>query len=155
MRKIAMFFLLGSFALHAQQSADSAGFDASHVFRTIEVESRPELEGGMYKLSMYISENVLLPQVRNRKISLFVSFIIEQDGTLSDVNFIHLDIRKLYDESDATFVDLNTTEMPIYDELKSAALQAISKFPGTWIPAKRNGIAVRCRINYPIIINIE
>ncbi len=156
MKKIAFLVFFGILTVNAQPTADSISeFDSAHVFRTVETQIRPELEGGMYKLSMYISQNVQLPEVHNRKISLFVSFIVEIDGTLSDVNFIHLDIRKLYDQADETFIDLNTTEMPIYDELKSAALNAITNFNGKWIPAQRDGVAVRCRFNYPIIINIE
>jgi len=158
MKKVALLLLLASFTITAQQSATDSAFvpNPEKIYRTVETDTRPDLYGGMYTFSKYIGQHLTLPEIRNRKITVFVGFVVENDGQLTDVKFIHLSAEKLYDiASDSSNADLSFIEAPVYESLKQQSVQIISDFKGKWIPATISGIPVRCQYNYPIMINLE
>ena len=151
-------WLFFGFNLIAQESdIDTLRFNATDtIYRTTETDTRPDVVGGMYNLSMFISKNIKLPDVHNRKITVFVGFVVEPDSTLSDIRFIHLTSEKLYKkESDTISQDLDLAEEALYADLKQSAVDIVAAFDGKWIPATIQGRPVRCQYNYPIVINIE
>lgn len=141
----------------AQESAaDISVISGEPVYRTTEVDSRPEIVDGMYTLPMFISKKLTLPEIHDRKVTIFIGFVVEKDSSLSDIKFIHLSAERLYSAvNDSVYVDLNFTESAVYEGLKEQAIAAVTEFDGKWIPAKKDGLPVRCQFNYPIVINIE
>lgn len=158
MKKLICLYLFFGLSVAAQNNeVDSLQqYDDQKIYRTTETDTRPEVVGGMYNLSMFISKNITLPDVHDRKITIFVGFVVEPDSTLSDLRFIHLTAEKLYkvNNEDAS-PDLDLAEEALYDDLRKNAINIVAAFDGKWIPATIQGRPVRCQYNYPIVINIE
>lgn len=111
----------------------------------------------MYKLTMFISENYKIPDIHNKKIRIFTSFIIEPDGQMTSEKAVHIDVR---DYLPLDVVPLQTpeekaAEKALYDQMKAEAVRVLSLFKETWQPAVVNGKPVRCLYQYPISFHIE
>jgi hypothetical protein len=65
------------------------------IYRTTEVHSKPDLQNGMYTLAMFISKNFKFPEIRNKKITVFTSFIIEPDGRMTDKKAFYVSAKDL------------------------------------------------------------
>ena len=94
------------------------------------VEQMPHFPGGAASLMRYLSENIRYPiQAQMEGISgrVVVSFVVEPDGTFSDLRVIRS-------------VD------PILDK---EALRVVRDMP-RWIPGKQDGKPVRARYNVPV-----
>ncbi|RZJ35382.1 MAG: hypothetical protein EOO51_05730 [Flavobacterium sp.] len=148
-----LFFLLAiccSVAVSAQESSEK-------VYRTTEVDQKPDLADGMYTLTMFISENYKFPPVKNKKVRIFTSFIVEPDGRMNDVKAFYISVKDLVP---AETVKIQTEEEKAadalaYEQMKNEAARVVSTFNKTWLPAKVAGKPVRCLYNYPISFNIE
>ena len=94
------------------------------------VESRPEPVGGLSAFYKYVSENIEYPE-RARRLDIqgrvFLQFVVEKDGSLTDVKVI----KSLYEDCDAE------------------AISVIEHAP-KWIPGKQRGKAVRVNQRIPI-----
>lgn len=159
MKKTFFLLLLMTLGAGAQKAAPlaSSKTDAATVYRSTEVDSKPEIKDGMYTLPLYVSQNFKLPDVHNKKLKLFVGFVVETDGSISEIRFIYLDVKPL-DESKIT--ETQTEEQKKYESaqletMKAEAVRVISGFKKKWIPAVKNGKQVRCQFNYPINFNLE
>ena len=136
--------------MSAQESADK-------IYRTTEVDQKPDLIDGMYKLTLYISENYKFPPVKNKKVRIFTSFIVEPDGRMNDVKAFYISVKDLVP---AANVQIQTEEEKAadalaYEQMKNEAARVVASFGKTWVPAKISGKPVRCLYNYPISFNIE
>lgn len=150
-----LLFLLLSAPVLAQTSVN-AGIglpqpDDSKIYRTPEVDVKPELRNGMYTLALFTSQNLKMPDVRNKKVKVFVGFVVEIDGSISDVKFIYMSAKDI-DEAKAKLV---TEEQKIYEiaqleTMKAESVRVLSQFKETWKPAIKDGKPVRCLFNYPI-----
>lgn len=127
------------------------------VFRTPEVDSKPEIKDGMYTLPLFVSQNIKLPSVRNKKLKVFVSFVVETNGKISDVQFVHLSVKELIAANvpENLSEEAKLTEQKELDLLKTEAVRVVQLFDREWIPATKDGKPVRCHYNYPININLE
>lgn len=99
------------------------------------VEQMPSFPGGDKKLMEYLSENIRYPKelaetcIQGRVI---VSFLVEKDGSISDVKVL-----KSLD--------------PLLDK---EALRVVSGMP-KWIPGRQNGVAVRVRYIIPVNFRLQ
>ena len=99
------------------------------------VEQMPSFRGGHQKLLEYLSENVQYPEeceeacIQGRVI---VTFVIEKDGSISDVKV-------------AKSVD------PLLDK---EAVRVVSQMP-KWVPGKQSGIAVRMKYTIPVTFQLK
>lgn len=157
MKKLVVPLLFFAASAIGQTTADTIRtIEPNKIYRTAETDSKPEPVAGMYTLSMYISKNLKLPEVHNKKLMLFVGFVVETDSTLSDIKFIHLTVDDLYGTADENATDYSAfADSPLFDEIKAESVKVLSDFAGKWIPATKDNLPVRCQYNYPIIINIE
>ncbi|HEY0090913.1 MAG TPA: hypothetical protein VGB43_00375 [Flavobacterium sp.] len=151
MRKLSILLLFITFAATAQTSTEEK------IFRTTEVDQKPDLKDGMYTFSMFISENFKFPEIRNKKIRIFTSFIVEPDGRMNDVKAFYISVK---DYLPVETVKIQTEEEKqkeslAYEAMKTEAARVVGLFNQTWIPAKVGGKPVRCLYNYPISFNIE
>ena len=80
------------------------------------------------KKNLQVPSNLLEEDVR---FSVIVSFIVETDGTLSDVSVMH-------------------SQDP---HLNKEALRVVKLMP-KWKPGRQNGKAIRCRYNVPIVSSL-
>jgi TonB family protein len=94
------------------------------------VEEVPEYQGGFEAMMDKIKENLQYPkEARKNKIdgTTYISFIVEIDGTLSEVRIVKG-----------------------FDATCDAEAERVVKLLNTWIPGKQNGEPVRVRFVLPI-----
>ncbi len=99
------------------------------------VEQMPEFPGGQAALMEYLSKNVKYPVVAQEngvQGRVVVSFVVERDGSVTDVQVV-----KSVDPS-----------------LDREAVRVISSMP-KWIPGKQNGQAVRVKYNVPVSFRLQ
>ncbi|MBC7525527.1 MAG: energy transducer TonB [Flavobacterium sp.] len=94
------------------------------------VEVKPEFPGGIKEFYNFIAKNYKVPDVAGLKGKLLIMFIIDKDGSLTNI-----EVKK-----DLGFGTGNEAVR-------------ILKLSPKWIPARQNGQNVRC--SYLIPINIE
>jgi TonB family protein len=106
----------------------------SKVFDFISLDTQPSYPGGMEKFYQYLGKAVKYPveaQKNNIQGKVFLSFIIEKDGTLTDIKVE----RKLEPSLDAEAV-------------------RIVKESSKWLPGKQDGKPVRVKYNLPISFSL-
>lgn len=99
------------------------------------VEQMPSFPGGPSALMKYLSEEVKYPviaQENNVQGRVVVSFVVERDGSITDVRVVRS-------------VD------PLLDK---EASRVVKKMP-RWIPGKQNGSAVRVKYNVPVSFRLQ
>lgn len=104
--------------------------DSNDVHSLAGIEVRPEFPGGIEEFQRFIKENYRIPEVAGLKGKIYMTFIIEKDGSLNDIKTIR---------------DL---KHGTGDE----AIRVLKKSPH-WIPGKQNGKLVRVLYSIPISIN--
>lgn len=103
------------------------------VYNTSAVEVKPEFPGGIEKFHLYSQKKIKIPEeIKTQKIKgkVFVTFVIEKDGSLTDIKVIR-------------DIGYRTKEI-VENFLKNSP---------NWKPGKLNGKTVRCQHTLPIIID--
>ncbi|RZK78905.1 MAG: energy transducer TonB [Pedobacter sp.] len=94
----------------------------------LKLDVQPEYPGGIQKFYAYLGENFAYPAISNRpKGTIFMSFVINSDGSITDV----------------------TVQKPLHKLLDAEAVRVLQKMPH-WKPGIQNGKPVRVRYNIPI-----
>ncbi|MBP3254114.1 MAG: energy transducer TonB [Bacteroidales bacterium] len=122
---IALFMFCGS--VNAQQ--DSTVTNDDEIVAV--VEQQATFPGGNWELDKFIRNNLVYPkQAKNNKVqgNVFVTFIVEKDGSISDIKILRDDIGY---------------------GCGKAAVDVVKKMP-KWQPGKQRGKAVRQQFNLPI-----
>jgi protein TonB len=106
MRKfyLTTLFLIAGIFIAKAQVADTAKVDTQKFVR---VEQQPQVVGGDAKLFMYLQKNLKYPEIakdNNIQGTVRVKFVIERDGSLSDIKVE----RSLSPETDAEAIRLMT-----------------------------------------------
>ena len=128
------------------------------IYRSTDVDVKPNLAAGMYKLTEFVSNNFQFPpSISNKKIRIFTSFIIEPDGKMTDVKSFFISAN---DYLPVEVVNVKTEEQKAQEQqsleaMKQEAVRVLNLFKETWTPAIVAGKPVRCLYNYPISFNIE
>ncbi|MBS1534760.1 MAG: hypothetical protein JST78_06740 [Bacteroidetes bacterium] len=156
--------LLLCLSIGLQATAQVASSDASapteteKTYRSTEVDLKPQVKDGNYTLSMFISENFKFPPaIKNKKITIFTSFIIDKDGNMSDIKAFHINVKDYIttDKVKIATQDQKIEEADQIEMMKAEAARVLKLFGKTWQPAVKNGQPVRCLYNYPIHFNVE
>lgn len=108
--------------------------DGQTYFYSVENEI-PAFKGGMERFYKYLSKKVRYPADAQRaKISgkVFLSFVVEKDGSLTEVNV---------DRGVSHSIDLE-------------AVRVLKQSPN-WIPGKQHGLPVRVKYNIPINFSLN
>ena len=102
--------------------------DPNKLYNTAGIEVKPEFPGGMDKFYKYVGNNYQTPEdVPSGKV--YVSFVVEKDGSLTDIKVI----RDMGYGSGAE------------------AIRVLKRCP-KWAPGEQNGKKVRCTYQLPISI---
>lgn len=99
------------------------------VYNTAGIEVKPEFPGGMEKFYSYIGKNYQTPDEEGLNGKVYVSFVVEKDGSLTDIKVLR---------------DIG------YGTGKEA-IRVLNKCP-RWSPGEQNGKKVRCTYSLPINI---
>lgn len=104
------------------------------IYNAAGLQVPAEFPGGMAAFGKYVINNMRLPEVdRDLQIRVYVSFIVEKDGTMTD-------IKALRD--------------PGYG-LGKEAERVLKSMKIKWSPGVQNGKNVRARYSLPIMVNIR
>lgn len=94
------------------------------------VEKQPEYPGGFEAMSIFLGENFDYPEIAIKKHhsgTVYVMFVIEKDGSVSNVSVIS----------------------GVSEELDAESIRVVSIMP-KWIPGKQLGKPIRARFTLPI-----
>ncbi|PJJ10736.1 outer membrane transport energization protein TonB [Flavobacterium sp. 1] len=93
------------------------------------IEQKPEFPGGIEKFYAFVGKNYTPPEEEGLKGKVYVTFVVEKDGTLTDIKVIR---------------DIG------YGTGKEA-IRVLNKCP-KWLPGEQNGKKVRVLYSLPITI---
>lgn len=99
------------------------------VYNTAGIEVKPDFPGGLEKFYQFISKNYQTPEEEGLKGKVYVTFVVEKDGSLTDIKVLR---------------DIG------YGTGKEA-IRVLNKCP-RWSPGEQNGKKVRCTYSLPISI---
>ncbi|WP_313804055.1 energy transducer TonB [Flavobacterium sp.] len=99
------------------------------------LEAQPEYPGGLTKFVKDVGEKFNSPTIEtdSKTLKVLVFFVIEKDGTLSNIKI---------------------TRDPGYD-LGKEAFRVLSNMKTKWKPGYKNGQPVRTAYNLPIVVNVQ
>ena len=101
----------------------------NNIYNTAGIEVKPEFPGGMQKFYSFVQKNYQAPDEEGLKGKVFVSFVVEKDGSLTDIKVIR---------------DIG------YGTGKEA-IRVLRSCP-RWNPGEQNGKKVRVLYSLPISI---
>ncbi|MDZ4331538.1 MAG: M56 family metallopeptidase, partial [Flavobacterium sp.] len=101
----------------------------NEVYNTAGITEKPDFPGGMMKFYQFVGNNFKTPEQPNLKGKVYITFIIEKDGSLSDIKNIR-------------DIGFGTGEEAI----------RVLKLCPNWIPGKMNGVPVRVMYSLPITL---
>lgn len=131
MRYILIFILLFSLNNSFSQSASVMYHTDSgnKIFLASEVDVKAEYKGGIYSLGNEVAKKFRAPEFNNmEKHKIYISFVVETDGSISDI--------------------ISITEGE--EKLKKEGIRVFKLLPNNWIPAIKEGVSVRMQYNFPI-----
>lgn len=99
------------------------------VYNTAGIEVKPDFPGGMQKFLDFVGKNYQAPDEEGLKGKVYVTFVVEKDGSLTDIKVLR---------------DIG------YGTGKEA-IRVLNKSP-KWTPGEQNGKKVRCTFSLPISI---
>ena len=101
----------------------------NNIYNQAGIEVQPDFPGGLAKFYKYVSSNYRAPEEEGLKGKVFVTFVVEKDGSLTD-------IKVLRDIGYGTGAE---------------AIRVLKKSP-RWVPGEQNGKKIRVRYSLPISI---
>ncbi|HEX8576163.1 MAG TPA: energy transducer TonB [Flavobacterium sp.] len=103
-------------------------------FTSPELDVNPSFPGGVNAFLSYVGKNFRTPEVElDRTMKIFVSFVVEIDGSLTDIKVI---------------------KDPGYG-LGAEAIRVLKSLRTKWQPGRKNGKAVRAYYNLPITVQTQ
>ena len=160
MKKLLLLLIGFSLSASAQIASTETATpsEPEKIWRSPEVDVKPQVKDGNYTLSMFISDNFKFPPaVKNKKVTIFSSFIIGTDGTMSDIKAFYVSVKD-YIQSNVQKIETQDDKINQADQvemMKAETVRVLKLFNKTWQPAVKDGKPVRCLYNYPINFNIE
>jgi len=103
--------------------------DDNKLYNTAGIDIKPEFPGGVEAMNSFIKQNFKSPK-ENLKGKIYATFIIEKDGSLSDIKILR---------------DLG-------HETGAEAIRVLKLFP-KWRPGKQNNKIIRVLYSIPMLIN--
>lgn len=99
------------------------------IYNTAGIEVKPDFPGGIDKFYKFVGSNYVSPEEEGLKGKVYVTFVVEKDGSLTDIKVIR---------------DIG------YGTGKEA-IRVLKKSP-RWTPGEQNGKKVRVLYSLPIVI---
>jgi protein TonB len=128
MKKI-LFLAISFFAIQITSAQDNTNFSNDTVYDILKIDVKPEFSGGMDAFNQFISKNYNCPKVEKLAGKVYVTFVIEKDGSITGIKVLR---------------DIG------YGTGKEA-IRVLELCP-QWLPGEQNGQKVRCTFSLPISI---
>lgn len=121
---LLLFYALDTFSQRIEKQEDNSIYDLSRI------DVKPEFPEGLEKLNSLVNQSYLKAGFKSEiKGKVYSIFVIEKDGSLSDVKILR-----------------------VVDVLKVKELVRILKSLPKWNPGKQNGQIIRVRYALPLLI---
>ena len=123
--------------------------DDMDVFKV--VEQQPEFEGGLTAFFKYLNDNVQTPpEALKARVDgrAFMSFVVNVDGSISDVTVRRTAYIKRLSDDKTVAVDAKT-DAAVIESLNKEAIRVMSAMP-KWKPAKNDGQVVKSAFSMPV-----
>lgn len=117
--------------METMKNADGT-IDDNNIYNTAGIEKKPEYPGGMMEFYHYVGKEYRVPKVKDLQGKIFVTFIVEKDGSITNVKV------------------LRDIGFGTGDE----AIRVLENSP-SWIPGQLNGKNVRVLFSLPISIQLR
>jgi protein TonB len=117
------------FSIQMVSAQEATTVSNDKVYSTSGVDIKPEFPGGVTEFYRYIGKNYKLPNVEKLAGKIYVTFVIEIDGSITGMKVLR-------------DIGYGTGE---------EAIRVLSKCP-KWIPGEHNGQKVRCTYSLPISV---
>jgi periplasmic protein TonB len=132
MKKIILIFIFFGFQVTYSQIESEVLPETNdkNIYYYTGIEVKPEYPGGMQEFYKFIGSNYNVPNVKGLKGKILVSFIVEKDGSLTDIKVMR-------------DIGYGTKEETI----------RVLKNSTKWSPAYQNGKPVRVHYSLPISIS--
>lgn len=108
---------------------DTGSNSEEKVYEISAIETKPDFNGGLKKFYEFVGQNFRAPEVQGLKGKVIVSFVVDKDGSLTDIHIIK-------------DIGYGTGQ---------EVVRVLKKSP-KWIPGMQRGIPVRCLYRLPISI---
>ena len=131
MKKI-LFFGAAFFFLQAIHAQEPSTMDEEAIFETKDIDVPPDFPSGLDSFYVFFDKHFKKPEVPELIGKLFISFVIEKDGSLTEV---------------ATLKDIGFGT--------GAEAERVLQLSPKWIPGKKAGKAVRVKYILPIGIHTD
>ncbi len=115
--------------IEAPGNGDNKVVEDNTIYNSAGIEVKPDFPGGMEKFYKFISNNYQTPDEEGLKGKVYVQFVVEKDGSLTDIKILR----------DIGFGTGKEAE------------RVLRKCP-KWSPGEQNGKKVRCTYQLPISI---
>lgn len=133
MKKLILMLLMAECCLMTAQAQKTVVSQTNQkVFDT--VEQMPEYPGGMQAMIAFLQTNMKYPEeAAKQKVEgrVMVQFIVETDGSISDVH----------------------VAKQVFPSLDAEAIRVVQAMP-KWTPGKEKGNVVRVKYNLPIVFRM-
>ena len=132
-RRLAKTYPIGDIeaeiTIDSGSTAQAVVNDENTIYNSSGVEVKPEFPGGIEKFYAFLGKNFQMPDEEGLKGKVYVTFVVEKDGSLTDIKVIR---------------DIG------YGTGKEA-IRVLKKCP-KWTPGEQNGKKVRVLYSLPITI---
>ena len=139
-------------------------------------EKNAKFEGGDEAMYRHIAETVKYPEIAKEcevQGRIRVSFVVERDGTVSDVKVAsnktsaNVEVRDVEGEDPKVIVEARTQKEgdtqyltraeynTAYKALEEEAKRVVLTTSGKWEPGENNGQKVRCRFQMPLVFRLN
>ena len=129
MNKI-LFLTIAFFAIQMISAQETTKVANDSIYNTAGIEVKPDFPGGMGEFYKYFAKNYRTPNVKKLNGKVYVTFVIESDGSI-------VDIKVLRD------IGYGTGE---------EAIRVLNNSP-KWLPGEQDGKKVRCSFTLPITVD--
>lgn len=132
-----------------QNTATSPVKDDMEVFKV--VEQQPEFEGGLTAFFKYLNAHLQTPpEALKARVDgrAFMSFIVNVDGSISDVTVRRTTYIKRLSDDKTVSVDAKT-DAAVIESLNKEAIRVMNAMP-KWKPAKNGGQVVKSTFSMPV-----
>lgn len=126
MKKV-LFLVIVFFAIQIGSAQEATNISNDILYSSVKVDVKPQFPGGTDEFYKFIAKNYQMPKVDKFSGKVYVTFIIEIDGSLTGIKVLR-------------DIGYGTGE---------EAIRVLSKCP-KWIPGEHNGQKVRCTYSLPI-----
>jgi len=126
MKKLTILFFI--FFIQNVLSQEQKVIEKNQIFNLTEIDKHPDFPGGPEKLYNFINTNLILPKTGEKiKRKIFVRFVVEVDGSLSNIEFYKENIDK--ETSDAITRVLEISPKWNAGEIKKEKVRVLYAIP--------------------------